>query len=122
MSEEKVVRKIFRSLPKRFNSKVVAIEEVNDISIMRVDEVFGSLITFEMSLDDQSCKKSGNTVKPEVNDSWYRRDTNAENGLDQQSSKIQYQECEGYGDVQIDHSNLLEKKCNATLKRSVMPP
>jgi len=39
MSEEKVVRKILRSLPKRFDMKVIVIEEAHDISSLKVDEL-----------------------------------------------------------------------------------
>lgn len=52
MSEEKLVRKILRSLPKRFAMKVVAIEEAHDISNMKVEELIGSLQTFEMGIND----------------------------------------------------------------------
>ena len=57
MSGEKLVRKILRSLPKRFAMKVTTIEESQDISNMRVDELIGSLQTFEMGLNDGSEKK-----------------------------------------------------------------
>ena len=46
MSDEKLVRKILRSLPKRFDMKVTAIEEAQDISNMKVDELIGSLQNF----------------------------------------------------------------------------
>ena len=39
MSDEKLVRKILNSLPKRFAMKVTTIEESQDISNMRVDEL-----------------------------------------------------------------------------------
>ena len=42
MSESKLVRKILRSLPKRFDMKVTAIEEAQDINKMKVDELVGS--------------------------------------------------------------------------------
>ena len=58
MSDEKLVRKILRSLPKRFAMKVTAIEESQDISNMRVDELIGSLQTFEMGMCDGSEKKA----------------------------------------------------------------
>ena len=44
--EDKLVRKMLRSLPKRFDMKVTAIEEAQDIDKMRVDELVGSLQTF----------------------------------------------------------------------------
>jgi len=48
MSDEKLVRKILISQPKRFDMKVTAIEEAQDISSMKVDELIGSLQTFEL--------------------------------------------------------------------------
>ena len=58
MTDEKLVTKILRSLPKRFAMKVTAIEESQDISNMRVDELIGSLQTFEMGLNDGTEKKT----------------------------------------------------------------
>ena len=43
ISDEKLVRKILRSLPKRFDMKVTTIEEALDICSMKVDELIGSL-------------------------------------------------------------------------------
>lgn len=60
MTDEKLVRKILRSLPKRFDMKVTAIEEAQDICNMRVDELIGSLQTFELGLSDRTEKKSKN--------------------------------------------------------------
>jgi excinuclease UvrABC nuclease subunit len=58
MSEEKMVRKILRSLPKKFDMKVTTIEEAQDISTMRVDELIGSLQTFELGIIDKYEKKN----------------------------------------------------------------
>src|ERR1044072_1532401 len=60
MSDEKLARKILRSLPKRFAMKVTTIEEAQDIRTMQVDELIGSLQTFEMTLNDKLEKKSKN--------------------------------------------------------------
>ena len=46
----KVVRKILRSLSKRFRPKITAIEESKDIDSMRVDELVGYIQTYEMTL------------------------------------------------------------------------
>ena len=45
----KVVRKILRSLPVRFRAKVTVIEESKDVDSLKVDELVGSLQTFEMT-------------------------------------------------------------------------
>ena len=58
MSDEKLVRKTLWSLPKRFAMKVTTIEESQDISNMRVDELIGSLQTFEMGMCDGSENKA----------------------------------------------------------------
>jgi len=52
MSKEKMVTKILRSLLKKFDIKVIAIEEAQDIANMTVEELIGSLQTFEMATND----------------------------------------------------------------------
>src|SRR4051812_24428655 len=58
MTEEKLVRKILRSLPRRYNMKVTAIEEAQDINNMKLDELIGSLQTFELSICEHVQKKN----------------------------------------------------------------
>ena len=60
ISDEKLVRKILRSLPKRFDMKVTTIEEAQDINNMKVEELIGSLQTFELAINDKSQKKKKN--------------------------------------------------------------
>ena len=48
--DSKIVRKILRSLPKRFSTKAIVIEESKDINSMRVDELVGSIQTYEITL------------------------------------------------------------------------
>jgi len=57
ISDEKLVRKILRSLPKRFDMKVTAIEEAQDISSLKVDELIGSLQNFEITFNRKTDKK-----------------------------------------------------------------
>jgi len=57
LSDEKLVRKILISLPKRFDMKVKTIEEAQDISSMQVDELVGSLQNFELVVDNRAEKK-----------------------------------------------------------------
>ena len=40
--EAKLVRKVLRSLSKRFDMKVIAIEETHDVTTLSLDELFGS--------------------------------------------------------------------------------
>lgn len=47
MTEQKVVEKILRSLPRKYEQIVAAIEEANDLSDFTVDELLGSLYCHE---------------------------------------------------------------------------
>jgi len=57
LTDEKLVRKILRSLPKRFDMKVTAIEEARDIPSMKIDELIGSLQNFEIVIINREEKK-----------------------------------------------------------------
>ena len=57
-SDTKLVRKTLRSLPERFAYKVAAIEEARDVQNMRLDELMGSLQTFELNLKMNKKDKS----------------------------------------------------------------
>ncbi|GAA0175732.1 hypothetical protein LIER_28850 [Lithospermum erythrorhizon] len=57
MTNEKQVRKVLRSLHKKFENKVTAIEETQDLSNMRLDELIENLTTFEMKLDSNGTDK-----------------------------------------------------------------
>ena len=48
--ELKIVRKVLRSLPKRFHAKITAIEESKDIDKIPLIELVGNLQTYELGL------------------------------------------------------------------------
>ena len=48
--ENRIVKKILRSLPEMFDAKVVAIEENKNLNTLKVDELNGNLQTFEANL------------------------------------------------------------------------
>jgi hypothetical protein len=50
ISDVKLIRKIIRSLPERFRIKVTTIEESKDLEKMKIEELVGSLQTYELSL------------------------------------------------------------------------
>ena len=56
--DSKIVRKILRSLPESFHAKVTAIEESTDLDDIKVQELIGSLQTYELSLPNQRKSKS----------------------------------------------------------------
>ncbi|XP_075521562.1 uncharacterized protein LOC142554768 [Primulina tabacum] len=70
MSNERLVNKVLRSLPEKFNVKVCAIEESKDTSTINMDELMSSLRTFEMNLDLQK-KDKGKTIALEVSTDSY---------------------------------------------------
>lgn len=50
ISNVKLIRKILRSLPERFKIKVTIIEESKDLEEIKIEELVGSLQTYEYSL------------------------------------------------------------------------
>ncbi|KAG9450343.1 hypothetical protein H6P81_010308 [Aristolochia fimbriata] len=70
--ENKLVRKVLRSLNKKFSVKNIVITEANNIDKMTLNEVIGSLCTFEtkmeaevnvFSVNDQNISFTGETIK-----------------------------------------------------------
>ncbi|XP_058783024.1 uncharacterized protein LOC131657673 [Vicia villosa] len=59
--EANMISKILRYLPKKFDMKVTAIQEAQDINTMKVDDLMGSLQTFEMGHGEKSEKKKSVT-------------------------------------------------------------
>ncbi|MCI46630.1 gag-pol polyprotein, partial [Trifolium medium] len=60
ISDENLVSKILRSLPKRFDMKVTVIEEAQNLSTMQVEELIGSLQTFKLGINQRNEKKNKN--------------------------------------------------------------
>ena len=48
--EPKIVRKVLRSLPKRFHAKITGIKESKDIDKIPLTELVGNLQTYELGL------------------------------------------------------------------------
>ena len=62
--ENKIVKKILRSLPSRFDSKVNAIEENKNLDTLKVNQLVRNLQTFEANhLDKGKSKEKGITLK-----------------------------------------------------------
>ncbi|XP_073017755.1 uncharacterized protein [Primulina eburnea] len=61
ISKKRLVSKVLRSLPERFNIKICAINEAKDTSQMASEDLISSLRTFEMNLDMQK-KDKGKTI------------------------------------------------------------
>ena len=63
-TNEENVRKILRSLPKRWEAKKTAIYEARDLKVLTLDELFGSLMTYELEMNS---KMEEEEVKPKKN-------------------------------------------------------
>ncbi|PON52362.1 hypothetical protein PanWU01x14_209980 [Parasponia andersonii] len=57
-SDTKMVRKIFRSLSDRFQPKLTTIEESKTLDTMKVEELMGSLQTYEMNIKQRKKEKT----------------------------------------------------------------
>ena len=94
--EEKLVRKALRSLPRRFAYKVTTIEEAKDIQAMKLDELMGSLRTFEMNFNEDK-KEKEIALQAEVGKSHHEEDSDDHEDL-HESLDLLLQEvpCETY--------------------------
>ncbi|CAJ2667397.1 unnamed protein product [Trifolium pratense] len=80
--EEKLVRKMLRSLPKKFDMKVTAIEEAKDITDMKLDELVGSLQTYEVATNEKTDKKNKNIAfVSNAEEEDQQSDTESENSI-----------------------------------------
>jgi hypothetical protein len=52
-TNEENVRKILRSLPKRWEAKKTTIYEARDLKVLSLDELFGSLMTYELKMNSK---------------------------------------------------------------------
>ncbi|XP_021812094.1 uncharacterized protein LOC110755222 [Prunus avium] len=67
--EDRVVKKILRSLPQQFQPKITAIEEICDLNTLKVQELIGSIQTYEMKhLAPKKCKSVAFKVVNEEDD------------------------------------------------------
>ncbi|CAM8908109.1 unnamed protein product [Rhodiola kirilowii] len=66
IDEERLASKVLRSLPPRFAMKVTAIEEMHDITKLKLDELMGSLRTYEINHDLQTGDVKGIALKADM--------------------------------------------------------
>ncbi|CAM8978189.1 unnamed protein product [Rhodiola kirilowii] len=66
IEEERMSSKVLRSLPPRFAIKVTAIEEMHDISKLKLDELMVSLRTYEINHDFQPGDMKGIAFKADI--------------------------------------------------------
>ncbi|CAM8935017.1 unnamed protein product [Rhodiola kirilowii] len=66
IDEERLASKVLRSLPPRFAMKVTTIEEMHDITTLKLDELMGSLRTYEINHDFQTGEEKGIALKADI--------------------------------------------------------
>ncbi|CAM8966136.1 unnamed protein product [Rhodiola kirilowii] len=59
---KKMASKVLRSLPQKFTMKVTTIEEMHDISTLKLEELMGSLRTYEMNQLQESESRGGKCI------------------------------------------------------------
>ena len=60
--EPKIVRKVLRSLPERFQAKITVIEESKDIDKIPLTELVGNLQTYELGLTRIEKSRKGKSM------------------------------------------------------------
>ena len=80
--DSKIVRKILRSLPKSFHAKVFAIEGSKDLDDIKVQELIGSLQTYELSLPSQ--RKSKSLALKTINERMEAQDSSDEDEVEKE--------------------------------------
>jgi hypothetical protein len=68
IEECSLVQKILRSLPDRFNPKVSAIEELNDLKTLEFDQLLGTLTAYEMRIFKDKPSSREASFKEDKND------------------------------------------------------
>ena len=63
VEETIVVRKILRTLPKRFNPKISALEERTNLKTMTIDQLHGTLVAYELIIEDEDMSRKEETFK-----------------------------------------------------------
>jgi len=91
IGEPSLVHKILRSLPDRFNPKVSAIEELNDLKALSFDQLLGTLIAYEMRIV---------TDKPTSREASFKVDKNEDSEPDEIEAKFTRRLKKGSGKCQ----------------------
>ena len=80
--EPKIVRKVLRSLPERFHTKITMIEESKDIDKIPLTELVGNMQTYELSLTRIGKLGKGKSMALKA------KSSDTDESLDDEDSKI----------------------------------
>ncbi len=133
----RIVRKVLRSLPKRFSLKITYIEESKDFDSIKIEELVGSLQSYEQILNQHNRKFLGlKILQEELSGSFEKfviskKNESKKNLLraygtpkcgttkdskgrrENKTRSIQCHECSGYGHMRFECSNYLKFKRQA---------
>jgi hypothetical protein len=141
MTDAKMVKKILRSLPPRFIPQVAAITQSQDLETMRVEELVGSLQTFELLLpkprnsknlaleikttkgrpvdffdeefgDDEELAMMARKFKKFLRNNGNSRSRESKNSVNP-SRVVKCYECGGVGHIRANCGNLIKSKGRA---------
>ena len=79
IGEAPLVQKILRSLLDKFNRKVSAIEEMNDLKTLSIDQLLGTLTSYEMRID-----KDKSTIREDS----FKEDKHADSKMEEIEEKF----------------------------------
>ncbi|KFK28634.1 hypothetical protein AALP_AA7G025100 [Arabis alpina] len=129
--DKKLVKKLKRSLPLKFESKISAVEEAHNLDEMPFDEFVGIMKAFELNkaYEDKERQKVSNTeavsngayaedslalltrqFSKYLKNKHNKKDNRSREEADSSSKKIQCFECKGFGHVRSECANLLKQK------------
>jgi hypothetical protein len=86
-----LIQKILRSLPDKFNPKVSAIEELNDLKTLSIDQLLGTLTAYEMRI---------NKDKSSTKEASFKADNNTDSEFDEIEAKFVRRLRKGLGKYQ----------------------
>jgi hypothetical protein len=141
MTDAKMVKKILRSLPPRFIPQIAAITQSQDLETMRVEELVGSLQTFELLLpkprnsknlalkikttkgrpvdffdeefgDDEELAMMARKFKKFLRNNGNSRSRESKNSVNP-SREVKCYECGSVGHIRADCGNLIKSKGRA---------
>jgi hypothetical protein len=91
IEETALVQKILRSLEDRFNPKVSDIEELNDTNILSIDQLLGTLTSYEMRIGKD---------KPTSREASFKEDKNEDSESNEIEVKFVRRQKKGSGKYQ----------------------
>ncbi|KAA0047661.1 gag-pol polyprotein [Cucumis melo var. makuwa] len=114
--ESKIVHKVLRSLPRKFDMKVTAIEEAQDITTLKLDDYLGCYLLLKWLYQIEKAKivktgrHDGENSTRKVNDFSYRRNNDYGKQNEDVGRFVRCRECKGFGHYQAECPTFLRRQ------------